>query len=229
MEKIKDVPSVGETPTPDIDRIIALQPDLVLAADIHVRQPFFTSLEQAGIPVYLQTLANYQQISQTLRFYGELTDHTRQASQVINRLDSKLRQAQAKSKNKQPPRVLVIWGSATDFYMALPSSFIGDLVRRLNAINVAEALPVTDMPYAPLNLGFVIQSNPDMILLITHSYEPRVSDKVHNELVVNPAWMQLKAVQQNKVHHLPYQLFAVNPGSRVDQAIDYLSNLFFPD
>lgn len=229
LKKIKDVPSVGETPTPDIEQIIALKPDLVLAADIHVRQPVLASLEQAGIPVYLQTLDNYQQISQILRFYGQLTNHPGQAGQVIERLDSKLQQAQAKSKNKPSPRVLIVWGSAENFYMALPNSFIGDLVYRLNALNVAESIASNGLQYAPLNLDFVIQTKPDLILLITHSYENKVREKLHNELVVHPAWQKLKAVQENRVYQLPHHLFAINPGSRVDEAIDYLSNLFYPD
>jgi len=66
--------------------------------------------------------------SQFICFYGELTDHARQAYQVIHRLDSKLQQVQAKSKNKPSPKVLVVWGSAESFHMALPNSFIGDLL-----------------------------------------------------------------------------------------------------
>lgn len=229
MEKIKDVPVVGETPCPDIEQIIALKPDLVLATDIHLRQPILLTLKKAGIPVYLQRLDNFQHISQTLRFYGELTDQPSQASQVIERLDSKLQQAQDKSKNKPSPRVLIIWGSPEKFYMALPNSFIGDLIRRLNAVNVAEAMNSQGLQYVPLNLEFVAQTKPDLILLISHSYETKVSDKIRNELLVHPSWQTLRAVQQKQVHQLPYQLFAVNPASRVDEAIDYLSNLFYPE
>ncbi|MDF2874357.1 MAG: btuF 1 [Sporomusa sp.] len=229
MEKIKDVPAVGETPCPNIEQIIALKPDLVLATDIHLRQPVVSTLEKAGIPVYLQRLDSFQQISQALRFYGELTDHPAQASQVIDRLDNRLQQAQAKSKNKPAPRVLIIWGSLENFYMALPNSFTGDLIGRLNAINVAEGVATQAMPYAPLSLEFTGQTEPDLILLISHSYEQKVSDKIRNELMVHPTWQKLKAVQQNQVYQLPYQLFAVNPASRVDAAIDYLSKLFYPE
>ncbi|QDR78981.1 ABC transporter substrate-binding protein [Sporomusa termitida] len=229
MEKIKDVPVVGETPCPDIEQIIALKPDLVLATDIHLRQPILSTLKQAGIPVYLQRLDNFQHISQTLRFYGELTDHPSQASRVIERLDSRLQQAQAKSKNRPSPRVLIIWGSPEKFYMALPNSFIGDLIRRLNAVNVAAAMSSEDLQYLPLNLEFAARSRPDLILLISHSYEAKVSDKIRNELLVHPSWQTLSAVQQKQVYQLPYQLFAVNPASRADEAIDYLSNLFYPE
>ncbi len=229
MEKIKDVPMVGETPCPDIEQIIALKPDMVLATDIHLHQPILSTLKNAGIPVYLQRLDSFQHISQTLRFYGELTDHPTQASRVIDRLDSKLQQAQDKSRNKPSPRVLIIWGSLKNFYMALPNSFIGDLICRLNAVNIAEAASSHDLQYAPLSLEFVSQAQPDLILLISHSYENKVSDKIRNELLVHPSWQTLKAVQQKQVYQLPYQLFAVNPASRVDEAIDYLSDLFYPE
>lgn len=229
MEKVKHVPAVGETPSPDIKQIIALNPDLVLAADIHLRQPILTSLEQAGIPVYRQRLDNYHQLSQTLRFYGELTGHPRQVNEVINRLNRKLKQAQAKSENKPSPRVLIVWGSAERFYMALQNSFIGDLVYRLNALNVAGDAGENDRQYVPLCLEFAFRAAPDIILLITHSYEHKVSDKIRNELAIHPTWQKLRAVQTNRVYTLPHRLFAVNPGSRVDEAIDYLVNLFYPE
>lgn len=228
MEKIKHVPAVGETPCPNIAQIIALKPDLVLATDIHLHQPTVSTLEEAGIPVYLQRLDNFHQISQILRFYGELADHPRQANQVIDRINNKLQQAQAKSRNKPSPRVLIVWGSLENFYVALPNSFIGDLISRLNALNVAEGVSRYDRQYAPLSLEFAAHKDPDLILLVSHSDETKVCDKIRNELMIHPAWQKLKAVQKNQVYQLPYQLFAVNPASRVDEAIDYLSGLFYP-
>lgn len=229
MEKIKDVPSVGETPNPNIEQIIALKPDLVLAADTHLPPSILTPLKKAGIPLHIQKLNNYQQISQALRFYGELTNQSRQVSQVIERLDNKLKQAQVKSKNKPSPKVLIIWGSVESFYLALPNSFTGDLIRRLNAINVAENAGAHDSQYIPLNLEFALQANPDLILLIPHSYETKTIDKIRNELMVHPSWQKLKAVQEHRVYQLPYRLFAINPGSRVDEAIDYLLAIFYPE
>lgn len=229
MEKIKDVPSIGETPSPDIEQIIALKPDLVLAADIHLHQSVLTSLEKAGIPMYIQRLNNCQQISQALRFYGELTNHPQQANLVIERLNSKLKQAQERSRNKPSPRVLIVWGSVESFYMAMPNSFTGDLIQHLNATNVARSTAGQEEQYIPLSLDFAVAANPDVILLIPHSYEKKVNDKIRNELLVHPAWHRLKAVQENRVYQLPYHLFAVNPGSRVDEAIDHLLELFYPD
>ncbi|CVK19272.1 ABC transporter substrate-binding protein [Sporomusa sphaeroides] len=229
LEKIKDVPEVGETPCPNIDQIIALKPDLVLAADTHVKQPTLSTLEKAGIPVYRQRLDSFQEISQALRFYGELADRPGQANEVIDRLDSKLQQAQERSKNKPSPRVLTVWGSLEKLYMALPNSFTGDLISRLNALNVAGDSDNPATQYAPLTLEFALQADPDLILLINHSDEAKVGDKIRNELMLHPAWQKLKAVQQNQVYQLPYQLFAVNPASRADMAIDFLSNLFYPE
>ncbi|HMM19330.1 MAG TPA: helical backbone metal receptor [Selenomonadales bacterium] len=228
MEKIKDVPSVGETPNPNVDQIIALKPDLVLAADIHLPPPIRTALKKAGIPLHIQSLNNYQQIGQALRFYGELTNHRRQVGLVIDRLESKMQQAQFQSKNKPSPRTLAIWSSVEGFHMALPNSFTGDLIRRLNAVNVAETAGDPAGQYAPFHLEFALQADPDLILLIPHSYEDRTVDKIRQELMAHPDWRKLKAVRENQVYQLPYRLFAVNPGSRADEAIDCLLNIFYP-
>ncbi len=229
LSKIQKVPAIGETLSPDINRIIALKPDLVLAADMHLRQSFLALLEQAGIPIYLQRLDNYRQISHALRFYGELADNPRRASLVIEDLDSKLllAQEQAKRKSRLVPRVLIIWASAKSFYTALPGSFIGDLICRLKAVNVAANSSNSRLQYVPFDLALAIEAKPDIILLITHSYEHETNDKIHNELALHPQWQKLSAVRANRVYQLPHTLFAVNPGSRVDEAMDYLSLLLY--
>lgn len=229
-EKVKAIPVVGSPPNPNVEQIIALKPDLVIGADTPFHHSLIPILEKAKIPILIQRLDNYQQIVDTLLLFGKLTGQTQQAADVVAAIESQLQAAINKHKDKPAPKVLIIWGSSESFNMATPNSFVGDLVRRLGAVNVATGQDAIsgNTNYVPLSLEVVAKADPDAILLITHSSEEKVSEKFRKELAEHPAWQGMRAVRENKVYKLPYQLFAVNPGTRVGLAIEHLAGLLYP-
>lgn len=232
LQKIKDVPAVGNTANPDIKQILALRPDLVLAPSLPFHQRIIPALEQAGIPVYVQSLNSYPQIIDVLHFYGYLTGQEQQAHTVVKNLERRVRLLEGKAGGKSKPRVLIIWGSGDHFNMALSGSFTGQLACRLQAVNIADELTESvqpEMPFAHLRLDAVAAANPDIILLITHNIEAEVIEKFNQELVRHPVWKGIKAVKDNRVYKLPYSLFAVNPGTRIVEALEYLSGLLYPE
>ena len=229
-EAFKAVPAVGTTANPNVEQMLALRPDLVLGVNIPPHHNLIPVLEKAGIPILLQTLESYQQILDTLLFYGELTGQSQQAAQAVSNLNSKYQEITAKRNGvKTPPKTLIVWGSTESFSMATPSSFAGDLLQRLGASNIADGQDALSakMRYVPLSMEYVAKNNPDVILLITHSSDEKVGEKFRNELAKHPAWQGLKAVKDNRVHQLPYHLFAVNPGTRVGEALEVLSQLLY--
>ena len=232
-EAVKAVPAVGTTANPNVEQMLALRPDLILGVNIPPHHNLLPVLKKAGIPILLQTLESYQQILDTLRFYGELTGQPQQAASAIASIESTYQKVVAKQKAsaKPSPKTLIVWGSTESFNMATPSSFAGDLLQRLGANNIADGQDALSakMRYAPLSMEYVTKANPDVILLITHSSDEKVGEKFRNELAVHPAWQGLKAVKENRVHQLPYHLFAINPGTRVGEALEVLSALLYPE
>lgn len=231
LEAVKNIPAVGTTASPNVEEIIALQPDLVLGANTPFHHNLVPILAKAGIPILIQSLDHYQQILDTLRFYGEMTGYPEQAAAAVEKIENRLTQVVEKTKNRTAPKVLVIWGSTESFNMATPNSFVGDLLWRLGAVNVADGQDKISgqSQYVPLSMEYVARINPDVILLITHSSDEKVSDKFRKELAEHPAWRGMKAVREDRVHKLPYHLFAVNPGTRVGEAIEVLANLLYPE
>ena len=228
---VQQIPAVGTTPNPNIEQIIALQPDLILGVNMPFHHQLLPVLEKAGIPILLQSVDNYQEIIDTLRFYGELAGQPEKADAAIAKIQSRYEEILAVSKQRQAPEVVVVWGSPESFNMATDSSFNGDLVKRLGAVNVAGQYNLSNaqLGYVPLSMEYVARQNPDMIFLITHSPDANVNAKFKNELADHPAWRGLKAVQNRQVHLLPYNLFAVYPGTRVGEAMTVLAAFLYPE
>lgn len=229
LNAVKLLPSVGTTPNPNMEQIIALKPDLVLGANVPFHHELVPSMEKAGIPILLQSLNTYQDILATIKFYGELTGNEALALQRVQQIDTRLKQLVASHQRENAPKVLIIWGSTESFNMATNVSFAGNLVSLLGGKNVVDGAEnlQSAVNYVPLSMEYVAKMNPDVVLLITHSSADKVQEKFDRELKSHPAWQGLKAVREGRVHILPYQLFAVNPGTRVEEAMGILDNLLY--
>lgn len=226
------VPAVGMTASPDIEKVIALKPDLVLGVNVAPHHQLVPVLEKAGIPILLQALDSYQQILDTLYFYGELTGEAEQAAAAVSRIETGYKQLMDRSSEERPPvKALIVFGSTESFSMATSNSFAGDLLRKLGAQNIADGQDEIrqKMNYLPLSLEYVSKNNPDVILIITRGSDRKAGEKIRAELASHPAWQGLKAVKDNRVHQLPYHLFAVNPGTRVSEALTILDSLIYPE
>lgn len=228
---VQSVPAVGAAPNPNIEQIIALNPDLVLGVNMPFHHQLLPLLDKAGIPVLLQSVGNYQNILDTLRFYGDLSGQPDKAAERIAAIESRYEQLISAGKNRPAPKVVMVWGSPESFHMATDSSFNGDLVKRLGAVNVAGQYNLSNaqLGYVPLNMEFIAKENPDMIFLIALSPDPKVSAKLKQDLTGHPAWSGLKAVQGNQVHMLPQHLFVVNPGTQVGEAMSILAGFLYPE
>lgn len=227
-EMVKNIPTVGMPPNPDRERIMAMNPDLVLGMHVPMHLALAAVLEKAGIPVLLQALTHYTDVLETLRLYGELSGNPAQAAGKIQAIENRRKAVLNQHAGQPSPRVLIIWGIADGLYTALSNSFVGDLVKRLGGVNVADvAAPIdANLSYAPVAPEMITGFEPDVILLISHSFHAAGCDRFRAELN-GPAWQSMRAVQQNHVYQLPYQLFAVNPGPQLEEAITVLADYMY--
>lgn len=229
QEEVKSVPTVGVTPSPDVSRIIAMKPDLVLGMHAPMHHHLAAVLEKTGIPVLLQALEHYTDVLRTLRLYGELSGNPEQAARKIETIENRRRELIRQHCGKPSPKVLILWEISDGLYTALSNSFVGDLVKRLGGVNVGDMVVAIDenLSYAPFRLEEAPLFQPDVILVVSHSFEPGVQNRFYKELHGQLAWQRLQAVQRNNVYELPYHLFAVNPGPQLGEALDVLANFLY--
>lgn len=228
-EKVKHVPTVGIPPQPDVEQIIAMKPDLVLGMHAPMHHAVAAALEQRGIPVLLQALEDYAGVLKTLQLYGDLSGKPEQAASKISAIENKRKELLRLYCREVAPKVLILWQIAEGMYTALSNSFIGDLVKRLGGLNVADlTVPIDEgLHYTPFCLESVVQFQPDVILIVSHNFAPQSRELPLEELMCLPEWRKLAAVQQQSVYQLPYQLFAVNPGPRMEEALMVLAEFLY--
>ncbi|MCX8069381.1 MAG: ABC transporter substrate-binding protein, partial [Thermodesulfovibrionales bacterium] len=149
FDKVKHLPSIGETPNPNVEKIVSLNPDLVIGVNVTFHHQIIPPLQKSGIPVILLSINSYDDILAKLRLLGKITGNKKKAEDVIKEIDKKVNAVNNRVKNssKKSPKVVILWGSTQSFNMALPNSFVGNLTEMLGADNIAKgAKPLNTTP-----------------------------------------------------------------------------------
>lgn len=223
----KHAQEIGVIHSPDLEKIMALKPDLVIGINVPFHQAIAPTLEKSGIPMYIRSLDRYEDVIESLEFYGELTGRADQAANAANKVKETYERAVAISDGKERPRCLVVWGAANSFSMATSAGFAGDLLRRAGGENIADASvqAATAGAFVPLSMEYVAKTDPEVIFLITHTQENHAS--FESQFTDDPVWQGIRAVRENRVYQLPAELFSVNPGTRIGEAVALLTEYLF--
>ena len=223
----ENVSEVGVIHNPSVETILNLQPDLVIGINVPFHQQLIPTLEKANIPVLIKSLDTYEDVLDTLKFYGELTGKEETAQAKIDEVKAGYEQAIAKTEGKNPPKSLMIWGTLDSFSMATSKSFAGNLIYRLGGNNIADNINSAakdNSGFVPLSMEYIATQNPEVIFIVTHGDPGAVKTELDNTLGENPLWQDVAAVKNGRVYVLPYQLFAVNPGTRIAEALNILAD-----
>ncbi|QDR82692.1 ABC transporter substrate-binding protein [Sporomusa termitida] len=226
-DEIRKIPTVGLPPNPDLERIMAIKPDLVIGMAFPAHQSLAVVLERKGIPTILQTFDRYADVLEALHFYGELNGNEGLADKKITAIEKQRWRLIEQAGGRPSPRVLIVWAIDGGLYAALSTSFIGDMVKRLGGVNMSDLLAPMEkkLAYAPLDFKAIAAVQPDVILFIDHRFGEMASKGL--QVLQNPRWQSLDAVRQNRVYQLPYSLFAVNPGAQIEEALSVLAGFLY--
>lgn len=219
---------VGVIHNPNVEAILGLKPDLVMGVNVPFHQSLIPVLEKAGIPMVIQSLNTYEEVIETLRFYGELTGDQSAAEKKIAKIEETYNLAIARHGDRPAPKNLTVWGSPESYSMATSKSFVGDLITRLGGNNIADQSGA-EGGFVPLSMEYIAKADPEVIFLIAHSNDAKVGEKFQSDFAQNPVWKEVKAVKNQRVYILPSHLFAVNPGTRIGEALNILSEAMYPE
>lgn len=223
-DAVKEVPEVGIIHTPNVEKILALQPDLVIGVNVSYHNKMRDTLAQNGIPLYINALDTLEDTYHTLAFFGELTGEETVAAGQADSIRYTCDAAIDKAKGKTGPQVLLLFSTPDSASAATSKSFPGDLLKRIGAVNIADLEAEPSEAFVPLSKEYVLRHNPDVIGIISMGQAEGQAEQFLHQMHEDESWRETRAVQQGRVFLLPSSLFTVNPGSRVGQALEYLAN-----
>src|SRR5687768_17552040 len=88
-EEAKTIAKIGDTMNPNMETIIALQPDIVFVSTASQIEAFMTTLDANGIAVYVLNTESLDDVSKDLRKLGELLQTTAKSDSAATTLDKR--------------------------------------------------------------------------------------------------------------------------------------------
>lgn len=163
----RQVPRIGDANAIDVERLVALKPDVVViwARGGNVAQ--VRKLEQLGIPLYRQQADSFAQMPDSLRRLGRLTGTEAIASEAAARIERRLAQLANRYRGQETVDVLLeVW--SRPMYTVGGSHMMTDALRLCGARNVFADLPEAG---PAIDIEAVIARDPDLIIAVAPTGE----------------------------------------------------------
>ncbi len=226
---LRDVPQLGSPMSPDIERLRAVRPDLVIA-NILFKPRLAPIFRQHGLTAYFIDNQRYSDVIANLEMFGRaFFNNSNHAQALIDHIRGRERAALAAVQGRPQPRVLIIFGTPQAFMLSTQYSYVGEMVKMLGGRNVTEGMTVArHTQQIPLSMENIITFNPEIILRISHGSPEQVARMFAAEFAQNPVWGRMDAVRNGRVIDLPPALFMSNPGLPMIDAFEALARFMYP-
>jgi iron complex transport system substrate-binding protein len=216
---IEAIQEIGNPHEPSFEQIIALNPEVLIVPTSFQR--FAATVEATGIEIIYENMDSIKGIQQTISRYGEVFSNTDKAKELNTEIDEAIAKSSTSTKN-----ALIVYGAPGTYLAALNNSLYGDILTAAGGNNIAANFPALDKypTYANISTEKIVQQNPQVVMLITHSNPEAIKAGFEKQMNENAAWKNLDAVKNNQIIMLPAELFD-NPGTQVVEALDYMREL----
>jgi len=216
-------PKVGEFSGPDMEKVQAAAPDVVLFTE-YARSDDLNSLEGAGIPAFVLPAGSVKEILSTIRTLGEMTGRVQAAERLAAAIETEVEEIGArigKAGAESPPRVYVEIDGPQLLYAVGPGSFMDDVLRLAGGRNV---FAHRSDAYFSVASEEVIEANPEVIL-VDYPFQYKVG------LTKRPGWGGIDAVRRGKVFDgTDFDIILFNrPGPRIVQSLREIAAILHPE
>ena len=185
-QSIANLPRMGGGIDPNIERVVASKPDLVLMAPSARGAERLSAL---GLTVLALEPKSYADVQRVMGLMAQaLGLPVQESERAWHQIDAAVNDAaQSIPQSAKGQRVYVEVGTAP--YGASESSFIGETLQRLGLRNI---LPASLGPFPKINPEFVVRAQPDIIM---------VGDSSFAEMAARPGWQSMRAMRTQRVCH----------------------------
>jgi len=213
-----DLPRLGDAFAPDLEAIVALEPDLVLVDEY---SGLHAPLEELGVTVYAGSPQTVDETYAYLADLGRLLGRETEAAVLLGRLRGELVAFAALLEGAERPTVFVELDATP--YSAGPGSYLDELLALAGGANV---VPASLGPFPQVDPEFVVLADPDVVLLLDAPFGVTAQDVARR-----PGWEGLRAVTSGRVVELSDdEVDALSrPGPRLGEAVRLLVRLLHPE
>lgn len=222
--EVANVASIGSTfGSLNTEAIVALEPDLVVAAEINTPEQV-KSLEDLGITVYyFKNPADFDGMYNDLETMGMLTGHEDEAAALAESLSARVEAVES--------AVATITEKPTVFYeidgtdpakpwTTGPGTFMDMMITKAGGVNIGGVLSDS---YAQISVEEIVLQDPNIIVLGDTLYGVTIES-----IAQRAGWGDLTAVKEGSIFAFDDNL-ASRPGPRLVDGLEELLKILHPE
>ena len=213
-------PHVGGPVNPNLEVVVSLMPDLVLATKSINRRETVNALDHIGLPVYVTDPHSVEEMIASVEHLGNALGAQKSAATLAEDLRGRLSDLDRRLAGAAQRRVLfVVW---TDPLISVGrDTFIADALRRAGGRSIVE----TKAEWPHVSLEEIVRLQPEVLVFAS----AHAGDTQHDieGLRTRQGWKNLEAMQHNNIVVVSD---AINrPAPRMVDAIEYLARALHPE
>lgn len=217
------IEKIGGFSTPNIEKIISLSPDLVLATNLHLKTPVVSQLKNRGINIYIIEENTLLDTSQAIMLIGGIIGREKEARQLARDIQIQINKIASQTKHLMPderPNVCYIC-SNNPLRIARGPCCVNKFIEIAGGINIGAVI----LKDESVSLKTIADINPDVIIVSTgHGEIVDLLGYVKNESILH----KTGAYKNNRVYQAGADLFT-RFGPRVIDGLGMFAKLIHPE
>jgi len=223
----EDIAIVGTYQNPNIEEILALNPDLVLLSSETTRTDSHVALKDAlngaDIPAAYFSVTHFEDYLNMLKICTDITGNQDAYQTNGIAVEERIAQIIADSKTETSPSVLLMITYSGGIRAQSSDTMTGKMLSELGCKNILDDYPSMLQDFS---VEKIIETDPDYIFVIPMGNDDALAQKNLKENVEsNPAWNSLTAVKNDRYILLPKDKFLYKPNAVWDESYAYLAAL----
>lgn len=215
-EAVFDYASVGNIDQPDVEKIIELNPDVVILSEI-TKQELAYQIRDAGIPiVVVDEEGSFAGAYKCIEIVGSVLGAEEKAAEVVSSMKTEIDSITAIVSGAEKKTVYYVmgYGEYGDF-TAGKNTFISEMIAAAGGTNVAD-----DTEGWSYSVEKLVEHNPDVLLLSTWAPAEGLKETI--------GYKSLTAVKENKMYTLDDDSLQ-RLGPRLSEAFTNMAKAIHPE
>ncbi len=184
---------IGTVTEPNIEKIISLNPDLIVATKEGNYKTVVDKLVRLKLTIYvMEPYSNFEDICNNFQELADFLDKSDTAKEIITDVKEEILSLSDKKETSKKEKIFWEVG-ANPIFTVGNKSFVNEYNKYINGINVFDNI---DMRYPNISIESVIERNPDIIMLVN------MGDVSEQEIAKWKKYKNITAIKNNKIYLL---------------------------
>lgn len=220
-EAAQDIERVSDSVEFNAEKIIQLDPDVVLAYSTGEAPPALSQLEDADIPVFvIESATSFDEVYGDIEQIASVLAKEEKGAEVIEGIQTQIEDVQERlAAVEEQKEVYVEISPSPEIYTTGKATFMQEILDHANVTNVFEDLE----GWPNISEEEVITRDPEVILTTVSYVEDAAGD-----IEARDSWSAVEAIENDEVHFIDSDITS-RPGPRIGEAVQLVAETVYPE